>query len=49
MYGAILAEDACDSSGTAGDTIAGNPNIVCDGTLAVPFGNVIRTTLWLEI
>lgn len=26
----------------------GSPNIVHDGTLEVPIGNVIRTMLWLE-
>ncbi|MEW6581900.1 MAG: hypothetical protein AB1416_03985 [Actinomycetota bacterium] len=49
IVGAVLAEDACDSSGQGGDRITGNAHITYDGALEVPIGTVIRTSLWLEL
>ena len=49
MSGAFIAEDICDSNGTGIVKINGNANITYDGSLEVPIGTVIRTTLWLEL
>jgi hypothetical protein len=51
VAGAIIAQDACDSSGSPvhRNEINGNPTVHYDGNLEVPGGKRIRITHWQEL
>ena len=51
VVGSVLAESACDSDGSPVDVteISGSMQITYDDNLDVQVGNLIRTSLWLEL
>jgi hypothetical protein len=49
VYGAIIAADQCDPSGSLVDlNEVKNPSIYYDPNVAAPFVDIVNTTLWLE-
>jgi hypothetical protein len=49
VYGAIIAADQCNPSGSLVDTNeVKNPSIYYDPNVAAPFVDIVNTTLWLE-
>jgi DNA-binding transcriptional regulator YdaS (Cro superfamily) len=49
-YGAVIAGDTCDPSGTMVDkNVIKNPTIYFDPNGYAPFTDVVNTTLWLEL
>ena len=51
LVGALVAEDACDSTGSPVTTskVSGSMSIQYDGNLDVQLASLIRTSLWLEL
>jgi hypothetical protein len=51
IYGAVVAGDACDTSGTGGIHIDSAQGVTIHymGAMDTPVGDLIRSTLWLEM
>jgi hypothetical protein len=49
VYGAVIAADQCDPSGSLVDADeVKNPSIYYDPNASAPFVDIVNTTLWLE-